>query len=1160
MPRLSLPLDSLKSSYTVVIVGSGYGGGITASRVARAGKSVCILERGKEFQPGEYPATQLEALRETQTDTPEGHVGPRTGLYDMRINPDLNVFVGCGLGGTSLLNANVALEADPRVFNDERWPEPLCSSAANPLSERGYYQRVLEMLKSVPYPEGQPHPDGKSVFPLLPKLEALKASAAHLKEEIHLPPINVHFGAEGPNHVGVHQAPCILCGDCCSGCNHHAKNTLIMNYLPDAVNHGAEIFTMCSVRSLERANGKWLVHFEVLEHGREKFKAPELFVSADIVVLAAGTLGSTEILLRSRARGVTVSDQLGLRLTGNGDVLAFNYNTEQEINGIGWGNRDGRDIGPVGPCITGVIDIRRNQKDLSDGMVIEEGSIPGPIADALPAGFAAAYLLGGREERSDLPTIIREGERQLASLKGGAYQGAVRNTQTFLVMTHDDGNGRMFLSDDRLRIDWPSMASEPIFQKVADKLFEASAPLGGSFVRNPMTSPLLQKRLITVHPLGGCTMGEDASKGVVNHKGQVFSGIAGADVYSDLYVSDGSVVPRPLGVNPLLTISALAERCVALLAADRGWTFGYDLPSKAAAAAAVSAATSNLGLRFTETMRGYFLLGEMNDFRVGAEQGRQANSQLQFTFTIESHDLEKMLTDSSHEATIIGTVTASALSPSPMVAKGVFNLFVPDPEHVETNLMKYHVHLSAQDGKAYFLDGYKSIHENKFGLELWPQTSTLYVTLRSDSDSGPVIGKGIMHIQPHDFAKQMMTLEVTNAKTQAERLDAIKRFGLFFGKTLFQTYGGIFAQASVFDPTMPPRQKRPLRTTAPELHFFNSLGDNLPLKLTRYRGGAKGPVILSHGLGVSSLIFSIDTIQTNLVEYLFAHGYDVWSLDYRASIDLPSSYQFSTADDVALKDYPAAVAKVLEVTKAETVQMVVHCYGATTFFMAMLAGLKGVRSAVCSQIATDIVAHPLTRFKTGIHVPQALANLGVKSLTAYTDKNANWLDKLFDAALTLYPLQHEEHCNSPVCHRITFLYSLLYEHAQLNQATHDALHEMFGVANIGALEHLGVLVRKGHLVNANGEEDYMSHLDRLAIPITFIHGGSNECFLPKSTALTYERLIEKNGRSLYSRHVVPGYGHIDCIYGSNAVNDIFPLMLTHLEGTALPTNGVAPNA
>ena len=102
---------------------------------------------------------------------------------------------------------------------------------------------------------------------------------------------------------------------------------------------------------------------------------------------------------------------------------------------------------------------------------------------------------------------------------------------------------------------------------------------------------------------------------------------------------------------------------------------------------------------------------------------------------------------------------------------------------------------------------------------------------------------------------------------------------------------------------------------------------------------------------------------------------------------------------------------------------------------------------------------------------------------------------------------------------------------------------------MSAFKHLTLLIRKGHLVDANGEDTYIPHLERLAIPITFIHGAENECFLPESTEITYNLLREKNGKGLYSRHVVPNYGHIDCIFGKNAARDVYPLMLQHLERT-----------
>jgi len=334
------------------------------------------------------------------------------------------------------------------------------------------------------------------------------------------------------------------------------------------------------------------------------------------------------------------------------------------------------------------------------------------------------------------------------------------------------------------------------------------------------------------------------------------------------------------------------------------------------------------------------------------------------------------------------------------------------------------------------------------------------------------------------------------------------------------------------------------------VHLFET-EDGVQLRLTRYQGGTKGPVMLVPGLSVSSLIFAIDTIDTNLLEYLFANGYDVWLLDFRASIEMPSVLDDYTVDDVANYDYPAAVAKIQAVTGAGSIQAVVHCYGAITFHMAMLAGLQGVRSAVSSQIGAHFKVNPFNRLKSGLYLDSLLSNLGVDSLTAYTDEHDDWLDRLYNRAISLNPsIEREEFCNSSVCHRITFLYALLYEHDQLNTATHDVLHEMFGVSSMANFEHVGLLAREGKLLSAEGEDIYLPKVERLAIPITYIHGVENEAWLPESTELTFNWLREHNGRHLYNRHLIANYGHIDCIFGKNAAVDVYPLILNHLEKTA----------
>ena len=191
----------------------------------------------------------------------------------------------------------------------------------------------------------------------------------------------------------------------------------------------------------------------------------------------------------------------------------------------------------------------------------------------------------------------------------------------------------------------------------------------------------------------------------------------------------------------------------------------------------------------------------------------------------------------------------------------------------------------------------------------------------------------------------------------------------------------------------------------------------------------------------------------------------------------------------------------------------------------------------------------ISRLKAGLHMPALLDAVGVDSLTAYVDTHANWLERLYDTALGFYPVEFEERSTSAVGRRITFMYGQLWELDQLNTATHDALHEMFGVANIRCFEHLAHMVRTGHLVSFDGADVYLPHLDRLAIPIAIIHGAENATFLPESTKLTYDLLCRTNGPALYKRIVIPAYGHIDCIFGKNAARDVYPHILAHLDAT-----------
>ena len=331
-----------------------------------------------------------------------------------------------------------------------------------------------------------------------------------------------------------------------------------MTYLPDAVAHGADIFTELKVEHVRKNAARWEIVFAPTDARRP---VPQT-VSAEIVILAAGTLGSTEILMRSQEHGLAVSDQLGAGFTGNGDIIAFGYNSGQRVNAIGVGHPPKVATDPVGPCVAGQIKVADPDR-LDHGMYIQEGVLPSPLGPLLPMIF----LPGGRIMGA------------LSALVKGVYNGPLANTQVFFVVSHDDASGRMQMRDDRLAISWPDVMDQPVFSRVDAALKAVCESVGGTYVKNPLEETMMGASPATAHPLGGCRIGETAAQGVVNHKCQVFDPqqAAGTDaVHHGLYVCDGSVMPRSLGVNPLLTITALTERAMIHLAQDHNLVFHTD--------------------------------------------------------------------------------------------------------------------------------------------------------------------------------------------------------------------------------------------------------------------------------------------------------------------------------------------------------------------------------------------------------------------------------------------------------------------------------------------------------------------------------------------------------------------------------------------------------
>lgn len=768
---LSSPASHLDDRQGVVIVGSGYGGAIAAARLAMAGHSVSVLERGREWTPGQFPDELVGLAEELRS---ERHP---LGLYDYQPGHDVDVLAGSGLGGTSLVNASVALRPTDDVFQQARWPRALREAASSGelagLFER--VERVLGVEVAGPY-RGDAAPPAK--------VAAHERSA--LGRPFSLLPIAVERTreAEGPNAHGVFQRPCTYCGDCVTGCNVGAKNTLAMNYLPIAKAHGARLFTGFEVDFVLPApagEGGWFVFAR--HHLGGGAPAAERIIHARVVILAAGSLGSTGILLRSRERGLSVGKRLGHHFSANADLLGFGYNNDVATNVLGFGaHAPPRSGYRVGPVIMSMVDHRA---DPERGFVIQEGSVPRALVE-LARG---AILLGGDDDNAG----FRERARALARIVKDTFragpEGALNHSMVYLGMGHDGADGRVVLDPaGRPRVIWGAVSGRPVYARQVEEMRALVAELGGTYVMNPRWMRSFGKNPVTVHPLGGCPMGETADDGVVDDAGAVFDA-AGAP-HDGLYVSDGSVVPASLGANPLLTIAALSERFASKL--NRRLRSPSTAVAKRPSPPIVSAPP--LGLEFTERMRGFVTrsttsaLGEAG-YREAEREGQVEGGPLEVRLTVLIDDVRRFIESREHEAPCEGYVDGPMFGRRVLVERGTFNLFFVD-DSARTKRMRYRLELTSEvDGHPYTLEGYKELRDDP-GPDLWEDTTTLFTSIRAGwSPDGTIVAQGIIRVHAADFLEQLSTFRARHSAGAAESAAGIARFGAFFFGELWASYG-----------------------------------------------------------------------------------------------------------------------------------------------------------------------------------------------------------------------------------------------------------------------------------------------------------------------------------------------------------------------------------
>jgi FAD/FMN-containing dehydrogenase len=374
----------------------------------------------------------------------------------------------------------------------------------------------------------------------------------------------------------------------------------------------------------------------------------------------------------------------------------------------------------------------------------------------------------------------------------------------------------------------------------------------------------------------------------------------------------------------------------------------------------------------------------------------------------------------------------------------------------------------------------------------------------------------------------------------------------------YNQFYGHYAGGEMSQQPMQPRSTQPhvprraLRLPAVERHAIVA-ADGTELLLQRYNGGPRGPVLCAAGYAMASGTFLLDTIDTNLAEYLCERGHDVWLFSWRSSPEVMARLRRParrfTLDDVAHYDWPAAVAHVCRTAGAERVDCVVHCIGAQTLLMAAAAGLLDgrVNSIVSLQAGLHYATTPLTRFKARLRLAEVLDFIGLRAIAASAHTRGG-LYRVLDLLLRLHPISRSERCGHATCRRAAFLWGELLRHANVDEATHARMPDLLGDAAILPFVQMTSAIRSGRIRDRNGNDVYVANAARgLRLPLTFIHGSRNDTLRAPSTERTFNLLVQQNGPALYRRVVVDGYGHLDCLIGRTAPADVFPLIGAHLQ-------------
>ena len=519
--------------YDWIVVGSGFGGSVSALRLAERGYRVAVLETGKRWADEEF-ATSAWQLRRY-------FWAPRLGLRGilrLSVLDHVSVASGVGVGGGSLSYANTLLVPDEEFFAHPQWAGLRDWRAAL----TPHYAEAQRMLGATTYVHGGLDNDDEAAGfdpadALLHRLAVRRGvEEGYRKTDVGVflgtPGVTVpdpFLGGDGPDRTG-----CTRCGDCMLGCRVGAKNTLVKNYLQLAERLGVTILPgheVTSVRPLDGAIGATGYRVVAEDSSHRRRRRPPRTLTAGGVVLAGGAVGTTSLLLALRERGdlPRLSERVGSLFRTNGEFVPA--------------VRLPRGTGPeVSHRVSITSDVRLDTDTHVQTLVYGERA-------ALMTAALTFHTRPGPTWRRTLQllgSVLRHPGQVLDGLRAGS-----RRAVMLLHMQHAPGALRLVRRDGRLRTEQDPDEPLPTHLPMSVEVSRETASLAGGLPQAQLLDSVAGLGM-TAHPLGGAVIGASADDGVVDADHRVFG-------YDNLMICDGSVIPSNLGSNPSLTITALSE-------------------------------------------------------------------------------------------------------------------------------------------------------------------------------------------------------------------------------------------------------------------------------------------------------------------------------------------------------------------------------------------------------------------------------------------------------------------------------------------------------------------------------------------------------------------------------------------------------------------------